>query len=149
MTGLIADGLETVALSSTARSPVRVTVEVPRDELDDLAALLTRAQELIETLRQGLGLVPGLASRSPVKAFDYAVAGARVAERALAQRPRLGHEERLVFVVGCPRSGRRSSGRSIGGLPGFIDLSEVTPWKAALPHDRRRQSCARSSSGCG
>ena len=58
MTGLIADGLETVALSSTARSPVRVTVEVPRDELDDLAALLTRAQELIETLRQGLGLVP-------------------------------------------------------------------------------------------
>jgi hypothetical protein len=58
VTGLIADGLETVALSSTARSPVRVTVEVPRDELDDVAALLTRAQELIETLRQGLGLVP-------------------------------------------------------------------------------------------
>ena len=58
MTGLIAHGLETVALSSTARSPVRVTVEVPRDELDDLAALLARAQELIETLRQGLGLVP-------------------------------------------------------------------------------------------
>ena len=37
VTGLIADGLETVALSSTARSPVRVTLEVPRDELDDLA----------------------------------------------------------------------------------------------------------------
>jgi hypothetical protein len=58
VTGLIANGLETVALSSTARSPVRVTVEVPRDELEDLAALLVRAQELIETLRQGLGLVP-------------------------------------------------------------------------------------------
>jgi hypothetical protein len=58
VTGLIADGLETVALSSTARSPVRVTVEVPRDELEDLATLLTHAQELIETLRQGLGLVP-------------------------------------------------------------------------------------------
>jgi hypothetical protein len=58
VTGLIASGLETVALSSTARSPVRVTVEVPRDELDDLAELLTRAQALIETLRQGLGLVP-------------------------------------------------------------------------------------------
>jgi hypothetical protein len=58
VTGLIADGLETVALSSTARSPVRVTIEVPRDELEDLAVLLTRAQELIEELRQGLGLVP-------------------------------------------------------------------------------------------
>ena len=58
VTGLIADGLETVALSSTARSPVRVTIEVPRDELEDLASLLVRAQELIETLRQGLGLVP-------------------------------------------------------------------------------------------
>jgi hypothetical protein len=37
---------------------VRVTVEVPRDEVDELAALLTDAQTLIETLRQGLGLVP-------------------------------------------------------------------------------------------
>ena len=69
-----------------------------------------------------------------MKALDYAVAGVRVAERALAQRPRLGHEERLVFVVGCPRSGTTFMGRSIGGLPGFVDLTEVTPWKAALPH---------------
>jgi hypothetical protein len=68
-----------------------------------------------------------------MKALDYAVAGARVAERALAQRPRFGHEERLVFVVGCPRSGTTFMGRAIGGLPGFIDLSEVTPWKATLP----------------
>jgi hypothetical protein len=70
-----------------------------------------------------------------MKALDYAVAGARVAERALGQRPRLGHEERLIFVVGCPRSGTTFMGRAIGGLPGFIDLSEVTPWKAALPHE--------------
>jgi len=69
-----------------------------------------------------------------MKALDYAVAGARVAERSLVQRPRLGHEERLVFVVGCPRSGTTFMGRAIGGLPGFVDLSEVTPWKAALPH---------------
>jgi len=68
-----------------------------------------------------------------MKALDYAVAGARIAERAMSQRPRLGHEERLVFVVGCPRSGTTFLGRAIGGLPGFIDLSEVTPWKAALP----------------
>jgi hypothetical protein len=49
---------ETLALSSSARSPVRVTVEVPRAELLELAAVLDQAQELIEELRQGLGLVP-------------------------------------------------------------------------------------------
>jgi hypothetical protein len=65
--------------------------------------------------------------------LDYATAGARVAERALVQRPRLGREERLVFVVGCPRSGTTFVGRAIGGLPGFVDFGEVTPWKAALP----------------
>src|SRR6266576_1253379 len=65
--------------------------------------------------------------------LDYCTAGARVAERALVQRPRLGHEERLVFVVGCPRSGTTFIGRAIGGLPGFVDFGEVTPWKAALP----------------
>jgi hypothetical protein len=58
VTALVTDGVETLALSSTARSPVRVTVEVPRDEADELAALLAEAQRLIETLRQGLGLVP-------------------------------------------------------------------------------------------
>ena len=67
--------------------------------------------------------------------LDYATAGARVAERALGQRPRLRREERLVFVVGCPRSGTTFLGRAVGGLPGFVDLSEVTPWKAALPSD--------------
>ena len=67
--------------------------------------------------------------------LDYATAGARVAERALVQRPRLGREERLVFVVGCPRSGTTFVGRAIGGLPGFVDFGEVTPWKAALPTD--------------
>ena len=58
VTALASDGVETLALSSTARSPVRVTVEVPRDEVDELASLLAEAQRLIETLRQGLGLVP-------------------------------------------------------------------------------------------
>lgn len=65
--------------------------------------------------------------------FDYGKAGARLAERSLAQRPRLGHEERIVFVVGCPRSGTTFLGRAVGGLPGFVDFGEVTPWKAALP----------------
>src|SRR5215467_5477983 len=58
VTALATDGVETLALSSTARSPVRVTVEVPRDEVHELASLLAEAQRLIETLRQGLGLVP-------------------------------------------------------------------------------------------
>ena len=58
VTGLAADGVETVALSSTARSPVRVTIELPREEVGELADALTEAQALIETLRQGLGLVP-------------------------------------------------------------------------------------------
>ena len=58
LTALAREGLESLALSSSARSPVRVTVEVPREELDPLARLLDRAQQLIEELRQGLGLVP-------------------------------------------------------------------------------------------
>jgi hypothetical protein len=58
ITALVTDDVETVGLSSTARSPVRVTVEVPLDEADDLALLLAEAQTLIETLRQGLGMVP-------------------------------------------------------------------------------------------
>ncbi|HZD86491.1 MAG TPA: hypothetical protein VE088_00620 [Gaiellaceae bacterium] len=58
VTAVAAGGEETLALSSTARSPVRVTVEVPREEVEGLAELLEAAQALIETLRQGLGLVP-------------------------------------------------------------------------------------------
>jgi hypothetical protein len=58
VTALATDDVETVALSSTARSPVRVTLEVPREEIDELASLLAEAQRLIETLRRGLGLVP-------------------------------------------------------------------------------------------
>ncbi|MFL5960815.1 MAG: hypothetical protein ACJ75G_11180 [Gaiellaceae bacterium] len=58
VTALATDDAETLALSSTARSPVRVTLEVPREEVDELAELLAEAQRLIETLRQGLGLVP-------------------------------------------------------------------------------------------
>jgi len=58
LTALVRAGEETLALSSTARSPVRVTVEVPRSELGELSMLLDHAQRLIEELRQGLGLVP-------------------------------------------------------------------------------------------
>jgi hypothetical protein len=58
LTALDRDGDESLALTSTARSPVRVTLEVPRHELDGFAALLDEAQRLIEELRPGLGAVP-------------------------------------------------------------------------------------------
>jgi hypothetical protein len=58
LTALVREDEETLALSSTARSPVRVTVEVYRSELLELASLLDHAQRLIDELRQGLGLVP-------------------------------------------------------------------------------------------
>ena len=58
LTALVRADEETLALSSSARSPVRVTVEVLRSELGDLANLLEHSQQLIDELRQGLGLVP-------------------------------------------------------------------------------------------
>jgi hypothetical protein len=59
----------------------------------------------------------------------YARSAVRIARRAR----RLGTEERLVFVVGSPRSGTTFTGRALGSLPGFVDLDEVQPWKAAIP----------------
>ena len=38
-----------------------------------------------------------------------------------------------MFVVGSPRSGTTFTGNAIGSLPGFVDLDEVLPWKAAIP----------------
>jgi hypothetical protein len=58
----------------------------------------------------------------------------RSAVRVLRQRRRAGLEERVVFVIGSPRSGTTFLGESLGAQPGFVDLSEVTPLKAALPH---------------
>src|SRR6185312_17335392 len=46
LTALVREDEETLALSSSARSPVRVTVEVPRPELGELATLLEQAQQL-------------------------------------------------------------------------------------------------------
>ncbi len=38
-----------------------------------------------------------------------------------------------MFVVGSPRSGTTFTGSALGSLPGFVDLDEVQPWKAAIP----------------
>lgn len=42
-------------------------------------------------------------------------------------------DDRLVFVVGSPRSGTTFLAHAIGLLPGFLDLGEVAPLKAAVP----------------
>jgi hypothetical protein len=63
----------------------------------------------------------------------------RVAKRLAPRRDatlaeRLGRlDDRLVFVVGSPRSGTTFLAGAIGSLPGFVDLGEVAPVKAAVP----------------
>src|SRR5262249_4836603 len=42
-------------------------------------------------------------------------------------------DDRLVFVVGSPRSGTTFLGSAIGSLPGFVDLGEVPALKASVP----------------
>ena len=42
-------------------------------------------------------------------------------------------ENRMVFVVGSPRSGTTFVGNSLGSQPGFVDLGEVPLLKAAVP----------------
>jgi len=58
---------------------------------------------------------------------------AATTRRVLPRASRLGSEQRLVFVVGSPRSGTTFLGGAIGSLPGFVDLGEVAPLKAAIP----------------
>lgn len=38
-----------------------------------------------------------------------------------------------MFVLGSPRSGTTFVAGSIGRVPGFADLGELAPWKAAIP----------------
>jgi hypothetical protein len=57
----------------------------------------------------------------------------RVALRARGKRFLGRREERLVFVVGSPRSGTTFVGGALGSQPGFVDLGEVPLLKAAVP----------------
>jgi hypothetical protein len=63
----------------------------------------------------------------------------RVAKRLAPRRrgtlrERVGRlDDRLVFVVGSPRSGTTFLAGAIGSVPGFVDLGEVAPLKAAVP----------------
>jgi hypothetical protein len=66
--------------------------------------------------------------------------------RRLPVRERLWPlESRLVFVVGSPRSGTTFLGAAIGSLPGFVELGELPPFKAAIPElaALRREKAAR------
>jgi hypothetical protein len=81
-------------------------------------------------LRQS-GLVRGLLETTGLQL--------RVAKRLAARRrgsltERLGRlDDRFVFVIGSPRSGTTFLAGAIGSLPGFVDLGEVAPLKAAVP----------------
>jgi hypothetical protein len=56
---------------------------------------------------------------------------ARRLARPRSPRTALGAlDERLVFVVGCPRSGTTFLGSTLGALPGFVDLGEIPAFKA-------------------
>jgi hypothetical protein len=62
----------------------------------------------------------------------YANSAARVAGRARSL-PRLRNDERVVFVVGSPRSGTTFLAGALGEHEGVVDLGELQPVKAAIP----------------
>ena len=81
----------------------------------------------------------------------YAASARRVLRerglRDLGERLRRG-EDRLVFVVGSPRSGTTFLAGTLGAMPGFVDLSEVNPHKAAIPRSPASRRC-RPPTGSG
>ena len=66
-------------------------------------------------------------------ASAYGSTAVRVAVRGTKTRLQRPREERLVFVVGSPRSGTSFTAAAIGDLPAFVDLGEVPLLKAAIP----------------
>jgi hypothetical protein len=75
--------------------------------------------------------VPGLLESA---ALQLRVAKRLAPRRGASISERFGAlDDRLVFVVGCPRSGTTFLAGAIGSLPGFVDLGEVAPVKAAVP----------------
>jgi hypothetical protein len=78
-----------------------------------------------------IAAVPGLLESA---ALQLRVAKRLAPRRRGSLKERLGRlDDRLVFVVGSPRSGTTFLAGAIGSLPGFVDLGEVAPLKAAVP----------------
>ena len=78
-----------------------------------------------------IAAVPGLIESA---ALQLRVAKRLAPRRGASLGERLGKlDDRLVFVVGSPRSGTTFLAGAIGSLPGFVDLGEIAPLKAAVP----------------
>lgn len=91
------------------------------------AMLSTAQQELAARIAPVRGLLDSVGNHLRVTK--------RLAPRRGASlRERFGPlDDRIVFVVGSPRSGTTFLAGAIGSLPGFVDLGEVAPVKAAVP----------------
>ena len=95
-----------------------------------------RAQEILKT--EGSVVVPARIE-SVSGLIESAALQLRMAKRLAPRRgatlgQRFGRlDDRLVFVMGSPRSGTTFLAGAIGSLPGFVDLGEVAPLKAAVP----------------
>jgi hypothetical protein len=75
-----------------------------------------------------IAVVPGLLESA---GLQLRVAKRLVPRKASSLSERLGRlDDRLVFVVGSPRSGTTFLAHAIGSLPGFVDLGELAPLKA-------------------
>ena len=75
--------------------------------------------------------MPGLARSLTLQ---LRVAKRLAVRRGATLRERVGpRDDRLVFVVGSPRSGTTFLAGAIGSAPGFVDLGEAAPVKAAIP----------------
>jgi hypothetical protein len=64
---------------------------------------------------------------------SYGQTAVRVGVRGRRESALVRRDDRLVFVVGSPRSGTTFTATKLGEQPGFVDLGEVKPLKAALP----------------
>ena len=75
------------------------------------------------------------ARRAAWTAATVGLTAGRLALRARrgGSRPMARRENRMVFVVGSPRSGTTFVGNALGSQPGFVDLGEVPLLKAAVP----------------
>jgi hypothetical protein len=78
-----------------------------------------------------------------VRSLLYVRAAGRVLRSGGVSRASLrAADDRLVFVFGCPRSGTTFLAGAIGAVPGFVDLGEVHPLKAAIPELSRLEAAA-------